>query len=98
MTKPPVITMPRMILQKLDPTNVFNALHVVDTTNMGLPTNYYQLTPDQRAFIDEITNICENSFQEQIDDYNLDLVETEIEIDETISELESKVYDKYEDE
>ena len=89
--------LPRMTLKKLDPAKVFNTLHIVDTSNMNLLSNYYMLTPDQRAFVDEIINICESKFQEQIDEYNEDLVDHEMELEDELNELESKAYDKHED-
>lgn len=68
-----MITLPKMELKKIDPAKVFNSLNVIDTTNAKLATNYYLLTPDQRAFVDELINICESEFQNQIENYNEDL-------------------------
>ena len=68
-----MITLPKMELKKIDPAKVFNSLNVIDTTNAKLATNYYLLTPDQRAFVDELINICESEFQNQIEIYNEDL-------------------------
>ena len=83
--------LPKMTLKKLDPAKVFNSLHIVDTTNAGLPTSYYLLTPDQRAYIDELINICETYFQHQIDDLNEDLHDVETTMTEHINQLECAV-------
>ena len=74
-----MITLPKMELKKIDPAKVFNSLNVIDTTNAKLATNYYLLTPDQRAFVDELINICESEFQNQIEIYNEDLENEDLE-------------------
>lgn len=66
-------TLPKMHLEKLDTAKIFNSLNIIDTTNVGLASNYYLLTPDQRAFVDELINLCESRFQQQIEEYNEDL-------------------------
>ena len=77
-----MITLPKMELKKLDPAKIFNSLHIVDTSNMNLLSNYYMLTTDQRAFVDELINICETEFQNQIENYNEDLESVEQDLNE----------------
>lgn len=85
--------LPKMTLKKLDPAKVFNSLHIVDTTNAGLPSNYYSLSPDQRAYIDEVINICETHFQNQIEEFNSDLYDVETEMLEKINGFQCDIDD-----
>lgn len=89
--------LPKMTIKKLDPAKVFNSLHIVDTTNAGLPSTYYLLTTDQRAYVDELINICETYFQYQIDDFNEELEEAEEEIKEILQEKDADKYSVYEE-
>ena len=89
--------LPKMTLKKLDPAKVFNSLQIVDTTNAGLASSYYLLTTDQRAYVDELINICETYFQHQIDDFNEDVEEAEEEIAETLQKKDADKYSAYEE-
>jgi DNA-binding PadR family transcriptional regulator len=92
-----MMKLPKMTIKKLDPAKVFNSLHIVDTTNAGLPSTYYALTTDQRAYVDELINICETYFQYQIDDFNDELEEAEEELKEEQSKKDSDKYSVYEE-
>lgn len=89
--------LPKMKLKKLDPAKVFNSLHIVDTTNAGLASSYYLLTTDQRAYVDELINICETYFQYQIDDFNEDLKDAEEELEEETAKKDVEKYSVYEE-
>ena len=89
--------LPKMTLKKLDPAKVFNSLHIVDTTNAGLASSYYLLTTDQRAYVDELINICETYFQYQIDDFNEELEDAEEELIEEASKKDVEKYSVYEE-
>lgn len=85
--------LPKMMLEKLDPAEVFRSLHIVDTTNVGLPTNYHILTPEQKAYVDEIVNICESKFQHQIAEYNDSLYDVEVAMLDKITEIQCDIDD-----
>ena len=89
--------LPKMTLKKLDPAKVFNSLHIVDTTNAGLASSYYLLTTDQRAYVDELINICETYFQYQIDEFNEELEDAEEELKEKQNNIDVEKYIDYGD-
>ena len=64
---------PRLELKYIDPVKVYNSLHIVDTSGVKFPTNYYQLTPEQRQFVDGIMFAVEDHVHEVVEQYNEDI-------------------------
>lgn len=69
----PKTTLPRLEVKYIDPVKVYNSLHIVDTSGVGFSTNYYQLTPEQRQFVDGLIFAVEDSINEAIEQHNEDL-------------------------